>query len=399
MKASVIVVILCLIVQQTNCEKKCHQKCMCNPKVLTCKGFNQNDIEGDEFANSITTDLVRIHITDGDIPELPRNLVGSCADDSSYHLNALKKLDLQNNGIKTINGQTLHCMPNLEELNLANNQWDVSTAHTRTFSNIQNLKKLNLSDALHDEIDSKVKSTHLRLVFLESPFTKLEVLALDNNKLSVYDADTANTMCTFTSLKRLNLAHNTLPRLTFYHKRCMPHLECLDLSYNSLSTFESYSNLNGLLFSLDQIQKASNVSVNFFGNEFDCDCQLREFHDWLNRTEVHVLEKDKLTCHDGVLFEKSIMSVESAEFECFSLDISSSGDSSSNSSGYNTAVGVLVAMVVLLAIFLSVIAYILHVVSSYKRQPMAKKQLLSNYSSENNENARHGNPTLFTNYM
>ncbi|VDI30678.1 Hypothetical predicted protein, partial [Mytilus galloprovincialis] len=341
MKASVIVVILCLIVQQKNCVSNCHPKCVCNPKILQCKGFNQDDIESDEFANSITTDLERIHITDGDIPELPRNLLGSCADDSSYHLNALKKLDLQNNGIKKINGYALHCMPNLEELSLANNQWVVSTVHTRTFTNIQNLKKLNLSTAFHDEIDSIVHIKHLRLVLLENPFTKLEVLALDNNKLSVYDADTANTMCTFTSLKRLNLAHNILPRLKFYHKRCMPHLEYLDLSYNSISTFESYSNPNGLLFSLDQIQKASNVSVKFFGNQFDCDCHLREFQDWLNRTEVHVLQKDKLTCHDGVLFEKSIMSVPSTEFECFSVDISISEDKSSYRSSYNTAVGVL----------------------------------------------------------
>ncbi|CAG2242192.1 unnamed protein product [Mytilus edulis] len=270
---------------------QCHRKCVCHPKILQCKGFYQDDIESDEFANSITTDLEKIHITDGDIPELPRNLVGSCADDSSYHLNALKKLDLQNNGIKKINGNAFHCMPNLEELNLANNQWNVSTVHTRTFTNIQNLKKLNLSDAFHDEIDSKVHIKHLRLVFLESPFTKLEVLALDNNKLSVYDADTANTMCTFTSLKRLNLAHNIISSLTFYHKQCLAHLEYLDLSYNSISTFEAYSNHYGLLSSLDQIQKKTNLSVNFFGNEFDCDCQLREFHDWLKRTEVRVFKK------------------------------------------------------------------------------------------------------------
>ncbi|XP_071138013.1 trophoblast glycoprotein-like [Mytilus edulis] len=386
MKASIVVVIICLIVQQTNCEKKCHQKCICNPKVLTCKGFNQDDIEGDEFANSITTDLERIHITDGDIPELPRNLLGSCADDSSYHLNALKKLDLQNNGIKKINGQTLHCVPNLEELNLANNQWNVSTVHTRTFTNIQNLKKLNLSDALHDEIDSKEHIKHLRLVFLESPFTKLEVLALDNNKFSVYDADTANTMCTFTSLKRLNLAHNIIPSLTFYHKRCLTHLEHLDLSYNSINTFEAYSNHNGLLFSLDQIQKVSNLSVNFYGNEFDCDCHMQDFHDWLKRTEVHVFKKNILICHDSLHFNRSIVSVPSAEFVCLS------GDSSSNRSPSNAAVGVLVTMFVLLAIFLSVIAYIKrdtikHFVTSFKRPSMAKSHLLGNYSSVNNENA------------
>ncbi|CAC5356860.1 unnamed protein product [Mytilus coruscus] len=157
-------------------------------------------------------------------------------------------------------------------------------------------------------------------------------------------------MCTFTALKRLNLAHNILPSLTFYHKRYMTHLEFLDLSYNSISTFEDYSNHNGLLFLLDQIKKASNVSVNFYGNEFDCDCQLREFHDWLKRTEVHVFQKNKLTCHDGLLFKKSIMSVMSAEFECFSVDMSS------NRSSNKAAVGVLVTMFVLLALFLSVIA-------------------------------------------
>ncbi|XP_063404602.1 trophoblast glycoprotein-like [Mytilus trossulus] len=248
---------------------------------------------------------------------------------------------------------------------------------------------MNLSDALHDEIDSKVHITHIRLLFLESQFTKLEVLALDNNKLSVFDEDTANTMCTFTALKRLNLAHNILQSLNFYHKRCLTHLEYLDLSYNSISTFEAYSNHNGLLFSLDQIQKKSSLSVNFFGNEFACDCQLREFHDWLKRPEVHVIKKQNLTCHDGLFFNRFIVSVQSAEFICLS------GDSSSNRSSSNATVDVLVTRLALIAIFLSVIAYIKretiqHVVSSFKRQPTVKKQLLSNYLSENNENAKHG---------
>lgn len=386
MKASVIVVILCLIVLQTNCEDKCHPKCICKTKILRCLGFTQDDIESDAFANSITTDLERIHITDGNIQELPRNLVGSCADDSSYHLDSLVKLDLQNNMIQKINGQTLHCMKNLEELNLANNQWNVSTVHTRTFTNIQQLKKLNLSNALHDQIDSRDHIKHLRLVFLESGLDKLEVLALDNNKFSVYDKDTANVMCTFSALKRLNLAHNILPSLTFYHVKCLTHLEYLDVSYNSISTFEDYSNHNGLLFSLDQIKKTSNVSVNFIGNEFDCDCHLQGFHDWLKRTEVHVFQKNKLTCHDGLLFNRTIMSVQSAEFKCFSVN------SSSNRSGNKAAIGVLVTMFVLLAIFLSAIAYIKrdtikHFVTSFKRPSMAKKHLLGNYSSVNNENA------------
>jgi hypothetical protein len=69
--------------------------------------------------------------------------------------------------------------------------------------------------------------------------------------------------------------------------------------YNSIITIDDYSH-NGLLYGLDYIQKLQSirnktVEVNFIGNEFDCDCGLLEFHNWLKRTEVHVMKKTSLT--------------------------------------------------------------------------------------------------------
>ena len=381
--------IVCLLVIGTHGDDMCKQKskCICRDKILDCKGLTQQDILSDTFQNTIKTNYKTIRLTDGEITELPKNLLGKCADDSSYRLDNLLNLDLHSNSIKVIHGQSLHCIRNLERLNLANNQWNVSTIHTHVFTSLPKLRYLNLSNAFHDKIQGPVHLAHLNTVFLENDLTKLEVLLLDNNRFSVFDRDSANAICTLSALKRLNLAYNLLPKITFYHKTCTSFLEHLDLSYNSIITFDDYSH-NGLLRGLDYIQKIQSirnktVEVNFIGNEFDCDCGLLEFHNWLKRTDVHVIKKTSLTCHDGLLFNRSITSLQTGQFKCFSTATSTSSN--------HAVVGVLVTMFVLIALILVVVAYlkrdsIRRFVTSFKKPSLAREHLFG-YSTVNNENA------------
>lgn len=384
-----LLIVFCLI-SFVRSEDLCGKKCVCHRTVLRCKGLTQKDIESDIFDNTITSTLEKIHITDGTIPKLPKNLLGSCAGDSSYKLENLKKLDLQNNDIHIIYGQTLHCMPNLEELILFNNQWNISREHAHVFTSVPNLKKLNMSSAFHHQVDSKVHLANLQLLFLVNQLDKLEVLALDNNDFSVFDKDSANALCALKNLRRLILAQNLLPKVTLYHRDCLPKLEFLDLSYNSIMTFEPERDHNGLLYSLNFIQSSSkfkNLTVNFHGNEFDCDCGLVDFHNWLKRTKVHVLKRQNLYCHDGQHFNKSVLSLQSADFECLSIN--------SGSSSNNAVVGILVTMFVIIALILVVIAFIKRnqiryfistKMAAMKTGSLARENLIG-YSSVNNENA------------
>ena len=380
-------IVVFLLVIGTHGDNMCGKKCLCHGKILNCKGLTQQDLLSDTFQNTINTNYKTIRLTDGAITELPKNLLGKCADDSSYRLDNLLNLDLHSNSIKVIHGQSLHCIRNLTRLNLSNNQWNVSTIHTHVFTSLPKLKYLNLSNAFHDQIQGPVHLGHLNTVFLENDLTKLEVLLLDNNRFSFFGKDSANAICTLSALRRLNLAWNLLPKIALYHKTCTPFLEHLDLSHNSIITFDDYSH-NGLLYGLDDIQKLQSirnktVEVNFIGNEFDCDCGLLEFHNWLKRTEVHVMKKTSLTCHDGLLFNRSITSLQTGEFKCFSTATSTSSN--------RAVVGVLVTMFVLIALVLVVAAYLMrdsiwHFVTSFKKPSLAREHLFG-YSTVNNENA------------
>lgn len=54
----------------------------------------------------------------------------------------------------------------------------------------------------------------------------------------------------------------------------------------------------------------------FYGNKFNCDCRLGEFHDWLKNTNVHVIRMQELYCHDKKHFNRPIVSLEPSDFIC-----------------------------------------------------------------------------------
>jgi hypothetical protein len=199
-------IVVCLLIIGTHGNDMCGKKCICHKKILECKRLTQQDLLSDTFQNTIHTNYKTIRLIDGNITELPKNLFGKCANDSSYRLDNLLNLDLHSNSIKVIHGQSLHCIRNLTRLNLSNNQWNVSTIHTRVFTSLPKLKYLILSNAFHDQIQGPVHLAHLNTVFLENDLTKLEVLLLDNNRFSFFGKDSAEAICTL-SAALISLPH------------------------------------------------------------------------------------------------------------------------------------------------------------------------------------------------
>jgi hypothetical protein len=95
------------------------------------------------------------------------------------------------------------------------------------------------------------------------------------------------------------------------------------------------------------------------------------------------MKKTSLICHDGFLFNRSITSLQTGEFKCFSTATSTSSN--------HAVVGVLVTMFVLIALILVVAAYlkrdsIWHFVTSFKKPSLAREHLFG-YSTVNNEYA------------
>lgn len=328
----------------------CHNNCECTDKILTCHNFTKNDLNSVKFHQSITAVLEQIHITKGDIPELDiRNL---CLGDK--RLDSLIKLDLTRNGITRITQPFSDCVPNLEELRLSHNYWNVSTIEVNIFQNMTKIKKIDMSHAFLDNSDF-INIADLQAVFSDNNLQALEELSLDHNEFSIFDKNSANVVCAFPALKRLDLSYNFLPKITLYHKTCLPRLEYIDLSWNSIITIDDLHSHNGLLYSLDFIQRGklpnqTVLTVNFNGNEFDCDCGLLEFRNWLLRTNVTVASKNELKCHNGNLLNRTIVSVQSNEFKCFSVNDSSPTE--------HIVIGVLVTLLVLVVLVFSVCVFL-----------------------------------------
>ena len=40
--------------------------------------------------------------------------------------------------------------------------------------------------------------------------------------------------------------------------------------------------------------------VDLHGNPFACDCHMKNFAQWLNRTDINLMNKDAMRCYDGV---------------------------------------------------------------------------------------------------
>ncbi|XP_062605344.1 transforming growth factor beta activator LRRC33-like [Saccostrea cucullata] len=323
----------------------------CRPitnQILWCNGTGNSDINqtfiDSILKNKITPGLKEIHIFNGNFKELPPNAFGDCASKHGVKLNSLTELVLSNNKITTIHGKTFHCMPNLQKLFLDNNRWEIhkdNKNHTGYFNNLPNLVELDLTSAFF--VAEGLHIIRFRQVLENSSFSKLETLRLGNNNMQFVDDAFGKALCTMDSLKHVNLQLNSLFKLAFTHCFQMSkYLEKIDLSNNTLSTLDQRS-----MDVFDFIRESNeNFTVNLLGQQWSCDCNIKEFRNWMQNTKVHLIGKDKYVCHDGANFNRRIIHLTDAEMVCNDPGVDSS---------VQAGVVVMIVLFVLIAVALIVV--------------------------------------------
>ncbi|XP_043477204.1 reticulon-4 receptor-like 2 isoform X1 [Leptopilina heterotoma] len=224
--------------------------------------------------------------TGNNINTLPPNIFGTL--DSFPDLEII---DMSNNHIKIIKGQSYHHVKNVRRLILDFNDisLDPVRSHPRIFSNFISLEELHLTDAFEDSPNPKDLASTLHDIFVNSNLTKLRKLHLEQNEISEFRDP--NVFCDLSNLWDLHLGDNQLTALHF-NLSCLHNLRFLDLQRNRFAKV-----LERDLHTLDTFAKHNqSVTVDFALNPFECNCKLNPFIKWFNKTKISVRNKEDYTC-------------------------------------------------------------------------------------------------------
>uniref|UniRef100_A0A8C1V270 Toll-like receptor 5a n=1 Tax=Cyprinus carpio TaxID=7962 RepID=A0A8C1V270_CYPCA len=264
---------------------------------------------------------------------LSKNFLGVINSETFQNLEKLEVLDLSYNHIWMLGHQSFRGLPNLLNLNLTGN----SLKYAHTFATLPSLEKLYLGDnkithASHLlNLAANLKTLYLQFNKISSmsefytileKFPQIEEIVFRGNEL-VYCPDDEHKVLSrkikildlanagleviwsegtclnlFEDLHQLEvlfLSSNRLQSLPKDIFKDLTSLIFLDLSSNSLKYLPNgifpkslqYLNLEfNSVYSVDPNLFSTLSFLSLLGNDFNCDCNLRDFQTWLNQTNV-----------------------------------------------------------------------------------------------------------------
>ena len=300
------------------CKRIGLNNCICTEDYVKCENERNLNLTGG-FIHAIQDNVTKITITGSELTELPRNIFGSCKHTTELRLSFLRTVDLSDNKIKSMHGQTFHCMQNLTDLILRNNEWQLGKhpSHVGFFTSLPWLKRLDLTNAFQEVWNGTYHVPHLVHVLNSTELTRLETLSLSQNEFCAFSPDAAASLCRLTSLKTLNLSNNCLEKPSL--KDCMKNLVTLDLSHNNMPIV--HEDLRHVIDSLPNLK-----DVRLDHNMFACDCGLVETYRWLQQTNAPI-RKTELRCRTGYhssYINKTVLSLKESDLKCIIIPTASS---------------------------------------------------------------------------
>lgn len=293
-----------------------------------------------------TPDWTQVLIFRGNnFPELPGDTFAHTDQSSSLETFIfLETIDLSNNSITFIHPDAFESMKNVKKLILDHNKLLV-TGDKFTggiFSHFQSLQDLSLKGAFDRQQRTSDFIGILTSSLFESKLTNLTYLALNENSLpNIHDE---KSFCSFSSLRELSLAGNSLTRITFIVS-CMPNLTYLDLSDNYISNVDSTAITN--LFNQSDLQ------VNLVRNPLRCDCHILPFHRWLLKSKktIQVIGESTLKCASGdpeSNIDKLFASLGEEDFHCSPQSLIQDEESTL---GFSVTIGVILSSLLITSLF------------------------------------------------
>ena len=224
--------------------------------------------------------------------------------DAFLGVNQLEFLDMSANNLGGTNipGKALSKMAKLETLLLNNNKISKIKTGDPLFKGLESLKTLDLSHNDCGQIPSDIFTGlgNLRTLYLEgnklgdslsnsgselfSDLGNLTSLHLESNLIKTLPASLFKGL---KSLKNMGLSSNLITDWPEEASSYISHIDYLDLSYNQMSTIKA----------ADFSSFERRFSLNLTGNPFDCWCDLRDFRQWINQTNVTLVNLTHYECN------------------------------------------------------------------------------------------------------
>lgn len=306
---------------------------------LTILILNKNKLTS--VPKNLPSTLINLYLDDNQLKGVPNmafknlaylqelrlryNSILTMEQDSFFGLVTLNKLSLYDNNIATLPGKVFDPLVRLISLDLEKNNL-ASVQYTKDrFASLQALQYLNLANNKMSYIQSDVfkYTVSLRYLHLEhnllgdllareyggslfKGLTKLQKLFLMDNAITALPDPAFQDL---SSLKFLNLTNNKLTSWGPNLFKSTQNLQDLDLTNNLIATLRE-ENVHDFTQSMK--------SLNLTGNPFACNCDLRWFRDWMNRTSVELANNASYRCNGPNTWSgKPLLSFDKTKINCF----------------------------------------------------------------------------------
>ncbi|XP_054637773.1 trophoblast glycoprotein b [Dunckerocampus dactyliophorus] len=282
---SAVMHLLLLVAVILSCQG-CPDKCTCSMQTVKCQNKDLGVIP-----LPIPVNTTFLWITGNNISNISE-------DSFPTRLELLTDLYLSGNEMEAVEEMVFHNLPNLERLDLSNN--NIQMFSEKAFPDESKLQVLNLSRSFHNH--SSVSEV---LNILQSGnLLQLTVLDLSDNDLVLLPDGI------FTSLSNLvnvNLQNSSIISISSGILK-VPPLRELDLRDNSLRNLPTNT--------LTEFNLKSDLRVRLAGNPWRCDCFIVDMLVWL-KNSTQVTDMKSLTCADPArLSRRPLVQVEQSQLKC-----------------------------------------------------------------------------------
>ncbi|CAD6189137.1 unnamed protein product [Caenorhabditis auriculariae] len=194
----------------------------------------------------------------------------------------LLRLNISANYIVNLNPNALRGMPNLQILDMSNNEIVLKPSDVEFLSHTPALTQLYLRRAFTSTVNRTIQFNQMLEMFQKAKLNNLQVLDLSYNYLQSVPYGLA---CPFPSLHTLDLRQNFLKSFDV-NVTCIKNLHTINLNRNSFHTIPT---------SFQKMADSLAPQTFLMRNPLYCDCESHEYIAWIRSTNA-LRDRNSLVC-------------------------------------------------------------------------------------------------------